>query len=113
MAHSLWVLMSFNTERPSSHRYIFEKGMIIFTDVIDSTGYSDFNNSQKVCSRILTNLVLRALFALKVTSFSQGFKCMYASVVLNGEGITNPIPFLTCLEIFIEILVKDIYMFYN
>jgi hypothetical protein len=39
---------------------------------------------------------------------------MYASVVLNGDGITNPIPFLTTdLEIFAEILVKDIYMLYN
>jgi hypothetical protein len=39
---------------------------------------------------------------------------MDASVVLNAEGITNPIPFFTTgLEIFTKILVKGIQVFYN
>jgi hypothetical protein len=83
--------------------------MSIFTDVIDSMGYSDFNERQKVSSRISANSDLRALSALKVTSSSRAFKGRDASVVLNAEGIMNPLPFFTIgLEIFTELLVKDI-----
>jgi hypothetical protein len=84
------------------HRYIVEKGMSVFTDVIDSTGYSDFNKSQKVSSGISVNLDLRALSTFKVTSSSRAFKGRDASVAL-------PIPFFARgLEIFTELLVKGI-----
>jgi hypothetical protein len=60
--------------------------MSIFTDVIDSTGYSDFNESQKVSSGISVNLVSRASSALKVTSSSRALKGRDALVALKLKG---------------------------
>jgi hypothetical protein len=104
----LWGLISFNAERPSSHRYVVEKGMSISTDVTDSTGYSDFNESQKVFGGITANLVSRVLSALKATSSPWAFNGREFGSTY-AEGITNPILFFAIdLEIFTELLVKGI-----
>jgi DNA polymerase III sliding clamp (beta) subunit (PCNA family) len=81
--------------------------MSIFTDVIDSTGYSDFNESQEVSSGISANLVSRALSTLKVTSSSRAFKGRDTSVALTLKGSRIRFHSSPGLEIFTE-FVKGI-----
>jgi hypothetical protein len=82
--------------------------MIIFTDVIDITGYSDFNESQKVSSGISANLVSRALSALKIICPSRAFKGTDASVTLTLKRSRIQVHSSPCLEKFTELPVKGI-----